>query len=36
MQVVDIEYRLGLVFIVWISTHQAYDTINVKTVSYHE
>jgi mRNA interferase HigB len=34
--VVDIEYRLGLVFIVWIGNHHAYDTINVETITYHE
>jgi len=32
--VVDIEYRLKIVFIVWIGTHAQYDKIDVKTISY--
>ncbi len=32
--IVDIEYRLKIVFIVWIGTHSQYDKIDVKTVSY--
>ena len=32
--VVDIEYKLGIVFIVWIGTHKAYDNIEVKTITY--
>lgn len=32
--IVDIEYRLGIVFIVWIGTHQEYDKIDVKRVRY--
>jgi len=32
--IVDIEYRLKIVFIAWIGTHSQYDKINVKTVSY--
>lgn len=32
--IVDIEYRLKIVFIVWFGTHKQYDTINVKTISY--
>jgi len=31
---VDIEYRLKIVFIVWIGTHEEYDKINAKTISY--
>jgi len=32
--VVDIEYRLKIVFIVWIGSHSQYDKIDVKTVNY--
>ena len=32
--VVDVEYRLKIVFIVWIGTHSEYDKIDVKTVNY--
>ena len=32
--VVDIEYRLKIVFVVWFGTHKQYDKINVKTVKY--
>jgi len=32
--VVDIEYRLKIVFVVWFGTHNRYDKINVKTVKY--
>jgi mRNA interferase HigB len=32
--IVDIEYRLRIVFIVWFGTHSGYDKIDVKTVSY--
>jgi mRNA interferase HigB len=32
--IVDIEYRLKIVFIVWIGTHEEYDKLNAKTVSY--
>lgn len=32
--VVDIEYRLKIVFVVWIGSHSQYDKIDVKTVSY--
>lgn len=32
--IVDIEYRLKIVFIVWFGTHKQYDKINAKTVSY--
>ena len=30
----DIEYRLQIIFIVWIGTHNEYDKIDVKTVAY--
>lgn len=32
--IVDIEYRLKIVFIVWIGNHSQYDKIDVKTVRY--
>jgi len=32
--VVDIEYRLKIIIIVWIGSHSQYDRIDVKTVSY--
>lgn len=32
--IVDIEYKLKIVFIVWFGTHKEYDTIDAKTVSY--
>jgi mRNA interferase HigB len=32
--IVDIEYKLKVVFIVWFGTHTEYDEIDAKTVSY--
>ena len=32
--IVDIEYRLKIVFIVRFGTHKEYDIINAKTISY--
>ncbi|MFH1525808.1 MAG: type II toxin-antitoxin system HigB family toxin [Bacteroidota bacterium] len=32
--VVDSEYKIGIVFIVWIGTHKEYDKINVKEIKY--
>ncbi|MDB5120077.1 MAG: toxin RelE [Sphingobacteriales bacterium] len=32
--IVDIEYRLKIVFVVWFGTHKQYDHIDAKTVSY--
>jgi mRNA interferase HigB len=32
--IVDIEYRLKIVFIVWFGTHQEYDKIDSKIISY--
>ena len=32
--IVDIEYKLKIVFVVWFGTHAEYDTIDVRTVSY--
>lgn len=32
--VVDIEYKIGIVFILWIGTHKEYDDINVKEIKY--
>jgi mRNA interferase HigB len=32
--IVDIEYRLKIVFIVWFGTHRQYDLIDAKTINY--
>jgi mRNA interferase HigB len=32
--IVDIEYRLRIVFIVWFGTHKQYDKIDAKKVNY--
>lgn len=32
--IVDIEYRLKIVFIVWFGTHQEYDRIDSKLINY--
>ena len=32
--IVDIEYRLKIVFVVWVGTLQEYDKINAKDISY--
>ncbi|HED37075.1 MAG TPA: type II toxin-antitoxin system HigB family toxin [Ignavibacteria bacterium] len=32
--VVDVEYRIGIVFIVWIGTHKEYDKVNIKEIKY--
>ncbi len=32
--IVDIEYRLKIVFIVWFGTHEEYDKIDAKSVSH--
>lgn len=32
--IVDIEYRLNFVFIVWFGTHKQYDKIDAKKVAY--
>lgn len=32
--IVDIEYRLKIVFIVWFGTHKQYDSVDAKKVSY--
>jgi mRNA interferase HigB len=32
--VVDIEYRLKIIFVVWFGTHKQYDKIDVKKISY--
>jgi mRNA interferase HigB len=32
--IVDIEYYLQIIFIVWIGTHKEYDKIDVKKISY--
>ncbi len=32
--IIDIEYRLQIIFIVWFGTHKEYDLIDAKTVKY--
>jgi mRNA interferase HigB len=32
--IVAIEYRLKIVFVVWLGTHKQYDNIDAKTISY--
>ena len=32
--IVDIEYRLGILFIVWFGPHNEYDNVDVKTIKY--
>jgi len=32
--IVDIEYRLKIVFVVWLGTHKEYDKIDVKKIIY--
>ncbi|WP_369427725.1 type II toxin-antitoxin system HigB family toxin [Membranihabitans maritimus] len=32
--IVDVEYRLKIIFIVWVGTHSEYDRIDVKKVQY--
>lgn len=32
--IVDIEYRLKIVFIVWFGTHEQYDEIDAKNITY--
>lgn len=34
--IVDIEYKLKIVFIVWFGTHSEYDKIDAKTVNYED
>jgi mRNA interferase HigB len=34
--IVDIEYKLKIVFIVWFGTHAEYDKIDAKTVNYED
>lgn len=32
--IVDIEYKLKIVYVVWFGTHKEYDKIEVKTIKY--
>lgn len=32
--IVDIEYRLKILFVIWFGTHSEYDLIDAKTISY--
>ena len=32
--IVDIEYRLKIVFVVWFGTHKQYDKVDARTINY--
>lgn len=32
--VADIEYRLKIVFIIWVGTHKEYDKLNIEEIKY--
>ena len=32
--IVDIEYSIGIIFIVWVGTHKEYNKLNVKEINY--
>jgi len=32
--VVDIEYKIGILFIVWLGTHKKYDKVNILELKY--
>ncbi len=32
--IVDIEYRLRIIYIVWFGSHEEYEKINIKTLTY--
>ncbi len=32
--IVDIEYKIGIIYIIWFGTHAEYDKLNVKSISY--
>jgi len=34
--IVDIEYKLKVVFVVWFGTHPEYDQIDAKTIRYED
>jgi mRNA interferase HigB len=34
--IVDIEFKLGIVFIVWVGTHEEYNQIEAKTIKYED
>lgn len=34
--IVDIEYKLKIVFIIWLGTHKEYDRIDVANISYQK
>ena len=34
--IVDVEYKIKLVFIVWFGTHKEYDNIDIKTITYEK
>lgn len=32
--IVDVEYRLKIIFVIWFGTHKQYDKIDAKKISY--
>jgi mRNA interferase HigB len=34
--IVDVEYKLKIVFVVWFGTHREYDNIDAKTIGYEK
>ena len=34
--IVDVEYKLKIVFVVWFGTHSEYDKIDAKDISYED
>ena len=32
--IVDVEYKLKIIFVVWFGTHEEYNKIDAKTISY--
>jgi mRNA interferase HigB len=34
--IVDVEYRMKVIFIVWFGTHKEYDKIDAEKISYEE
>ena len=32
--IVDIEYRLKIVFVIWFGTHKQYDNVDAKKINY--
>ena len=34
--IVDVEYKLKIIFVVWLGTHEEYDKIDAKTIRYED